>query len=179
MPFRSTKFLLVLCVALTIAAAVAYALLWFLFVGERKHAATIVDGLREAEQVRISDASLQTLLSETAPKRARADALFVGKDGVVAFLKELEQIGISAGVKTTVVKVAKKESGEGETGLARAGLQTLTVAVEAEGSFAGVHRFLVLVERVPRPIVLSRVSFSRSEKSAWSGIFELEALKIK
>ncbi|TSC84497.1 MAG: hypothetical protein G01um101417_162 [Parcubacteria group bacterium Gr01-1014_17] len=178
-PFRSTKFLLVLCIALVATGAVAYALLWFLFAREQSRAATISGGLREVEQARISDASLQTLLSETAPKRARADMLFVGKDGIVAFLKELERAGASAGVKTTVVKVAKKESREVEANLAGAGLETLSVAIEAEGSFAGVHRFLALAERLPRPIVLSRVSFAKGEKEIWSGVFELEVLKIK
>lgn len=179
MPFRSTKFLFLLCIMITGAATVAYILLWFLFVKEQWHAATIADGLREAEQARISDASLQTLLSETAPKRAHADALFVGKDGVVAFLKEIEQIGISVGVKTTVVKVTKKEGVEGEAALSSAGVETLMVAIEAEGSFAGVHRFLALLERAPRPITLLHTSLSQGEKGAWSGVFELEVLKIK
>lgn len=177
MPFRSTKFLLTLSIALAAGALIAYALLWFFFVGEQERAAVLAGKLTDAEQARIGDASLKTLLSETAQKRARADALFVGRDGAVAFLKELEQVGVSAGVKTTVVKVAKKE-GE-ETTLVGAGLETLTVAIEAEGGFAGVHRFLALVERLPRPITLSRVSFAQGEKGGWNGVFELEVLKIK
>lgn len=177
MPFRSTKFLLTLSIALAAGALVAYALLWFLFVGEQRRTAVLVGKLNEVEQTRAGDASLKNLLSETAPKRAHADALFVGKDGAVAFLKELEQVGVSAGVKTTVVKVAKKE-GE-KTELARTGLETLTVAIEAEGSFTGLHRFLALAEHLPRPISLSRVSFAQGEKGAWNGVFELEVLKIK
>lgn len=179
MPFRSTKFLLTLSIALAAGALIAYAFLWFLFVGEQGRVAVLAGKLTDAEQARVGDASLKTLLSETAPKRARADALFVGKDGVAAFLKELEQVGVSAGVKTTVVKVAKKEGEEENAKHANAGIETLTVAVEAEGSFAGAHRFLALIERVPRPISLSRVSFSRSEKGAWNGVFEFEVLKIK
>lgn len=177
MPFRSTKFLLTLAAALAAAALIAYTLLWFLFVGEQGRAVALAGKLNEVEQARAGDASLATLLSETAPKRALADALFVGANGAVGFLKELEQVGASTGVKTTVVKVAKKE-GE-ETALAGAGLETLTVAIEAEGGFAGVHRFLALVERLPRPIILSRVSFAQGEKGAWNGVFELEVLKIK
>lgn len=166
-----------LSIALAAVAVVAYALLWFLFVGEQGRAATLAGKLTLAEQARIGDLSLKTLLSETAQKRARADAFFVGKDGAVAFLKELEKVGVSSGVKTTVVKVAKKEDEDAER--AGAGVETLTIAIEAAGSFAGVHRFLALVERFPRPMTLSRVSFSQSEKGVWNGVFELEALKIK
>ena len=61
----------------------------------------------------------------------------------------------------------------------RGGLQTLTVAAEASGSFARVLRFLYLVERFPRPLTLSRVSFSQGETGEWSGVFELEVLKIQ
>ncbi len=177
MPFRSTKFLLTLSIVCSSAAFGAYAFLWFLFVGEQGRAEALAAKLTEVEQARAGDASLKTLLSETAPKRASSDALFVGKDGAVAFLKELERVGASAGVRTTVVKVAKKESGEAE--ITTAGLEALTVVVEAEGSFAGVHRFLALAERLPRPIVFSRVSFSQGEKGVWNGVFELEALKLK
>lgn len=179
MPFRSTKFIFALSLTLAGTAIAAYIVLWFLFVGEQRRAAVIVESLNEAERARASDASLQVLLSETALLRARADALFIGKEGTVVFLKELEQTGVSAGVKTTVVKVEKKEVEGREGSLASAGLETLIVAIEAGGSFAGVHRFLALAERLPRPITLSRVSFSRSEKGVWIGVFELEALKIK
>src|SRR3989338_11405018 len=111
-PFRSTKFVLWVSAGLALAAVTLYAALWFVFTLEQSRVSAAAGALADAEQARISDASLRALLSETEEKRAQANELFVGNGDIVAFLKELEVVGADAGVKTKGVSVAKTESGE-------------------------------------------------------------------
>ncbi|KKU58164.1 MAG: hypothetical protein UX81_C0025G0005 [Parcubacteria group bacterium GW2011_GWA2_47_12] len=179
MPFRSTKFLLWVGAGLALAAVVLYAVLWFVFTREQSRVLAAASALADAEQARISDTALRALLYETAEKRTLADALFVGNVDTVAFLKELEMVGVDAGVSTKVVNVAKAESIEDADARAEAGLETLAIAVEASGSFSGTHRFLALLERLPRPISIRRASFARGDNGVWNGVFELYVLKIK
>src|SRR3989344_2139452 len=103
MPFRSTKFLFWTSVCFALVALALYAALWFAFTREQTRAFAASGALADAEQAQISDTALSVLLSETEEKRARADALFVGKGDTVAFLKDLEMVGADAGVKTKVV----------------------------------------------------------------------------
>ncbi len=179
MPFRTTKMLLWLAVFLSAVALCAYAGLWFLFSQERARTESAVGSLAVLRHTRENGETLERLLSETAEKRARADALFVGRDGAVAFLKELERIAAAAGAKLSIVQVGAREVGAAGGAATRGGLQTLTVAVEASGSFAHVLRFLYLVERLPRPLTLSRGALSQGETGEWSGVFEIAVLKIQ
>ena len=179
MPFRTTKMLLWLAVFLSAVALCAYAGLWFLFSRERARIESAAVSLTVLRHTRENDETLKRLLSETAEKRARAYALFVERDGAVAFLKELERTAAAAGAKLSIVQVGAREGKAASGASARGGLQTLVVAAEARGSFAHVLRFLYLVERFPRPLTLSRVSLSQGETGEWSGVFELEVLKIQ
>ncbi len=177
MPFRSTRLLAALSVALALVALLAYAALWFFFAREQARAAAVVAARAAEEQAERHDASRERLLLETEVKRARVDALFVGQDGAVQFLKELEQTARDAAAELTVIKVASPE--ESVNPPPPGGFEKLLVAVEVGGSFAEVHRFLTLLDLLPRPLAISRASFSREESGAWSGIFELEALKLR
>ncbi|OHA18976.1 MAG: hypothetical protein A3C08_00735 [Candidatus Taylorbacteria bacterium RIFCSPHIGHO2_02_FULL_47_18] len=178
-PFRSTKFLLWVSAGLALAAVTLYAALWFVFTLEQSRVSAAAGALADAAQARISDTALRALLSETEEKRAQANELFVGRGDTVAFLKDLEVVGADAGVKTKVVSVAKAESVEDADTLAEAGLETLAIAVEASGSFSGTHRFLVLLERMPRTISIRRASFAMDDNGIWNGVFEIQVLKIK
>lgn len=179
MPFRSTKLMFWFSACLALASLALYAVLWFIFTRERARVSDAAAALTDAEQSRVADAALRALLAETAEKRAQADARFVGRDGTVAFLKELERIGADAGANTKVVTVAKKENIENADALAAAGLEALTIAIEASGSFGSAHRFLALLERMPRPLSVRRASFAQGDTGIWNGIFELEVLKIR
>lgn len=181
MPFRTTKTLLIFSVVLAGGSFMAYAGLWFFFITVRAHANENVLMLSADKRSRAADASLATLLSETAEKRAHLDALFVGNDATVSFLKELERVGNAAGVVPTVVKVGGAEGHEADSGTP-AGVEKLTVVVEAEGDFAGVYRFLALLERLPRPLFMTNISVTHRDekgKPAWSGTVETTVWKLK
>lgn len=182
MPFRFTKLVFIFSTALAVLACAAYAMLWFFFITERAQTRAHAAAFVTAERTRAADTSLAALLSETAGKRSRIDTLFVGKDDTVPFLKELEQVGTVAGVKTTVIKVEAGNPGREGGENVSAGVETLAVTIEAEGDFASVYRFIALLEHMPRPLSFSRIYFTHNDekqKFAWGSTVELMVWKIK
>ena len=178
-PFRTTKVLLLISALLALAIAVAYGVLWFAFIKERARISGTLASLSDAERESASYRSIAQLLSETAEKRARIDSFFVNKDGAVSFIKEIEQVGASAGIKTDVIKIAVERSAEEDADSAKAGIEKFAAAIEASGSFEGVYRFLALLEKIPRPLLISHVSFSQNENGVWGGVFEISVSKLK
>ena len=176
-PLRSTKFFLTLSIVALSAAVVLYSALSWAFFAARARATARAGAETEAERARASTVALARLLSDTADKRNRADALFVASGGTPSFLKEVEDAARAAGVSASIVQVENK--GTAETSATEAGVGELAVAVEARGGFQGVYGFLMLLERFPRPLSLSRVSLTRNESGVWSGVFEVRALQMK
>lgn len=178
MPFRSTKVVALLACIAVCAAALLYSTLWAIFARER---ATLVEEALSSAAAVVEHAeyvALGTLLAETAPKRARADALFVEAGGAPTFLEALEQAGIQAGVRTIIVNVAQNEGVADKVDvLKRAGVGELVVTLEGKGGFAAVLHFLAFLETLPRPGTLTRASVSQGEGGAWSGLFELRVLQ--
>lgn len=177
MPFRSTKIVATFAVAAACIAVLLYGALWFVFVRERAALRASADRYAAAHRAEEHDALLAALLKDTADKRARADALFVERDAAAAFLKELERAGERAGADITIVNVARGSRTEGVDARTKAAVGELVVTLEARGSFAATRRFLGLLEAFPRPLALSRASFSRGEGEGWNGLFEVRALQ--
>lgn len=177
MPFRSTKLIAIIAVGAALVSVLLYGALWFVFARERVAQDSETRLRAIALHERTQNAALTALLAETAEKRARADAFFVEGGGAVSFLGEIERVGKHAGVRTTIVNVARGERTDGANTRAAAGVGELVVTVEARGSFSDVYRFLALTEELPRPVTLARASFSQGEGGAWSGLFELRALQ--
>ena len=176
-PLRSTRFFLTFSIIALSAAVVLYGALSLAFFAARARAAARAGAETETERARASTAALARLLSDTADKRNRADALFVAAGGTPSFLKEMEDAARAAGVSASIVKV--ENNGAADTSATEAGVGALAVAVEARGGFRGVYDFLTLLERFPRPLSLSRVSLTRNESGMWSGVFEVRALQMK
>lgn len=178
MPFRSSKILALFACIAVLLAAFLYGALWAIFIRERAALTTEASARSGLVARRTENSGLETLLAETAAKRAAVDALFVEAGGAPAFLEALERAGMEAGVRTTVVNVVQSGGDTGDVERrARAGIGEISVTLEGEGDFAAVLRFLALLEAFPRPATLARASFSQSEGGEWSGLFLFRALQ--
>lgn len=177
MPFRSTRIVATGAVAAAGIAVLLYGALWFVFARERAALRTNADRYAATLRAEAHDALLASLLKDTAAKRARADALFVESAAAAAFLKELERAGGRAGADITIVNVARGSRTAGADVRAKAAVEELVVTLEARGSFAAAYRFLGLLEAFPRPMALTRASFSQGEGGAWNGLFEVRAVQ--
>ncbi|OHA32616.1 MAG: hypothetical protein A3A22_00385 [Candidatus Taylorbacteria bacterium RIFCSPLOWO2_01_FULL_45_34b] len=127
------------------------------------------------------DTSLQYLknvLHETEGERALLDSYFVGKDGIIDFIKKVEELGRgnNLGVDTQSVAVVPGV----EPFLYR---ETLQIGFETLGSWEDTIHFLNLLEALPYRVTLLRVSLvheaTEKGKSEWRATLKLSALKLK
>ncbi len=103
---------------------------------------------QKEEQLR----GLKALLGDTASARREADTYFVGQDGVVDFLKTIEEIGRTSRVDLSVDSVNVEKATKTSV------LEGVPIAIKLSGTFGGVMRYLYQFEKLP---IVGGISFAR------------------
>lgn len=131
-----------------------------LFLLQRERLAT-----EKAETAKILRADTQNFrigldraLADSLADRARLEAHFVRKDGIVDFINGLEKLGFDSRVKANISSLG--ESWQDEKG------GTLSLSLHVIGTFADVYRYLTLLEEVPQKLVLDEVIFTAGESGS-------------
>lgn len=85
---------------------------------------------------------------------------FLTKDDVVSFIETVEQAGVTSGVDLTIgsVDVIPQVLTEGQLEDTH---ETLTLRVDAVGSWSGIFTFLEYIQHMPYNIQINRVSVSK------------------
>lgn len=172
---RKTKRLLLVAALCNLAAAAAFALLFWQVRVKNERVSDLVNQIElQAKQEQALE-SARTLLLGTAGLRESLGAYFVPKDGTVAFLEALEELGRRSGVLPAVTSV-EQEPFSGKQA------QKLKVAVRGEGSWPAVLRFVGLVELYPagsrvEQLAISRFSPGGSSTGPWRADVILRVLQ--
>jgi len=104
----------------------------------------------KSERIRVAKAEI----AKNGDFISKIDSYFIPKDGVVTFINEIENLGKSTDVSTTIssiepliIDVKEKNSFK----------ETLSVKLEAVGSWKNVYQFVSLLENLPYGIVIDEV----------------------
>lgn len=142
---------------------------------------TAVAGLRQSikEEGRrdIQLRAQQSLLKELSSDESALDSRFLDENGVVPFIELLEAIGKDAGVTIEIDSVGIEPDSTSVQSH-----EWLRVALKAEGSWAKLFHFIVLLETIPQALRLDQVSlseFAEEELALWQGTFIFRAAKRK
>jgi hypothetical protein len=113
----------------------------------------------------------------------KVDSYFLHKSEVVPFIEMIEDAGRKSGVQVLISNVgvegavgiasdgtggagAGAGSGAGEVATAEKKDQTLTLRLDAKGSWSNVTRFVSYVENLPYKVSIERVDLNRSSSVA-------------
>lgn len=122
--------------------------------------------------------ALQSLLAELETEQTAIDGKFVSPEGVVPFIELLEDAGRDAGVVVEIASVGIQP----DTAANRP-YEWLRVALRAEGSWAKLFHYIVLLETIPQAVKLDQVGLTQgvAQKGSpvWEGTFVIRAAKLK
>lgn len=105
--------------------------------------------------------SVKTLVNDTAVLREKIQDFTVAAEGAVPFIELLESTGREVGVAVSIESV-------NPVALPNAtAVETLRMQVTGVGAWAGVVRFLGLLELLPFEVSVEQVAVSIGEKDAW------------
>ncbi len=170
---NSKKFLLI-AVAFNIFAAGAFGLIFFQVKGKNEHVSNLINEIDRAVTQEQTLSSIKALVQETEKNRAKLADYFIGKEGVVSFIEELEALGSRTGVEVTIDAVEEKVSaGSTQT-------EELRLTLHFGGTWSSVVQYIGLLELLPIEGRLERVAVSsNTETSGWRGDTVLLALRLQ
>ena len=120
-------------------------------------------------------ATLTKSLTLLADDRARLEAHFVRKDGIVDFINGLEKLGTDSNVEASISSLGESW----QDGQSTATDGTLSLSLHVAGSFTDLYRYSTLLEEVPQKLVLDDIQMTSGEGGgAPSSIKALTAHKI-
>jgi len=108
---------------------------------------------RRDEQLR----GVRALLRDTEAEQQEIDSYFVGADGIVQFLEELESLTRSTHAELEITSVDVKVEEESTSAL-----EELSIILSVAGSWREVTTYLARLEALPYPITVSSVQFTQT-----------------
>ena len=184
-----TKKIFIVALFASILVTGSYCYLWFR-IFEKNQA--ISELLFETETLTAAKENLATAkgrVEETAPTRDKMSDLFIPKDGVVAFLNKVQDLGAENNLKFKIESVTiEEEPTAGDF------FENVKLNIHIEGLWSDVYRFGTLLELLPMRVFVDRTDFEivpkknnfidSSKKPAlsvpeWQGNFTVRILKLK
>jgi hypothetical protein len=126
------------------------------------------------EEERAALDQLRALAEETSDDRAALRSALVPQDGVVRFLKRIEDLGKHAGITLTVEAVSTAAPSP------EAGFEDLSVRFAAEGPFNRIVHLIALVESLPVAAIVESARLEVAgvgDEPTWKTVVFLRALK--
>lgn len=177
MKSRRTKLILILIIVADIASGV---FLWFMsdkFWQFGDKVVSIKNEINTAKNQDIYIRLIKKTLKDTSEKRAALDRYFVGPDGVVSFIKELEASAKKLGLTAATLSVGI-ESGDESLSYR----ENLRVVLKTAGSWDKMVRFVDALDNLPYHLTVNLSDLSLAEdgkKTLWSGVYEINVIKLK
>ena len=112
--------------------------------------------------------SLRSLIQNIEDERVEVESHFVPISNPVPFLDTLENLATKVGAKNSILAVELSKDGK-----------TLSVNMNAVGSFASVYKFLKLLENSPYDLEITALTMSKSGEavgSDWSLVIKAKVL---
>ena len=128
--------------------------------------------LLETQNIRTNN--IRSLIRNNTQVRQELDTYFVKEDNVVAFLGEIENLGILSG---TLVNIESVNLGEtiDKDGL----IEELKLTMKADGSITQLFHFLSLLEYFPKALFVESSRFTQHPTElGWQGNFQIVFLRL-
>lgn len=131
--------------------------------------------LAENDRVRAE----QSLLRETATKRAELSSYFYTSEEVILLLDELEALGRRTNASVEISSVYEEEADEDTEA-------TIRIVLSTEGSWSNVYTFFAELELLPIALEIARANIEKqstppnaegAQVEFWRGLFELNVYK--
>mgnify|MGYP002636448553 CR=1 FL=1 len=125
--------------------------------------------------------SAKRITLDTSVERNQLDQYFISPDGIVSFIKEIENLASIASVSIEIKSVGVKEYfiKEKESDV----LELLNIDLDTVGNWAGNFYFLNLLESMPNELFIDKLSFNTSDGEDgfknWNGKINIKVLKLK
>lgn len=144
--------------ALLILAGAAY-IGWYNTVSNKsRQVADVQQKIDEANKNLNRIASARAALAEIADDEATVRSYFVPEANVVAFITDLEQLGVKQGAEVNVLSVSTAGS---------AAQSTLLLSLSITGAFDSVMRTVGAMEYAPYNLSVKELSIALDEKKLW------------
>lgn len=153
-------------------ATLAYGYLFYRVISIGEESRALAVELRAAAAADQNAAASDALLRTLAPQRAVLEKAFLSDDGLVAFLEQIEGLGVPT---NTTVKVVSVDNGAGRPDAKDA----FRFSVSAEGGWQGVYQLFSLLETMPFVVTVGHARFEQvgGESAHWQGIFDFSVAR--
>lgn len=131
-----------------------------------------------SSQERLKELNLRDAVSGTAEDRERLEQFFVqpGNNEVLKFTKFLEDLANGENLTHKKSLNYEQVTEEGLSGE----ISALRFRFHISGRWAGVYRFLLLIERLPKVVILNSVSLNlNSEDKNWTADLDFSVIQLK
>jgi hypothetical protein len=117
---------------------------------------------------------IKKVLADTIAERKIIDGYFLSSDGVVDFIKQLENIAAKNNLILVMESVGIEETESNYR-------ENFRVIVKTKGDFYGTMKFIDTLENLPYHLTIRLVDLAVSEetKPIWRGVYEIFVLKFK
>lgn len=168
---RKNRKLLAIALLLNVAALSGYGFLFTKVKAKNEHISALQNKIeaRAAEESVLT--SVKTLVNDTATLREKIQDFTVAAESVVPFIELLESTGREASVAVSIESVNPVALANATT------VEALRIQVVGKGAWAGVVRFLGLLELLPFEASVEQGVVSTGERNEWRLDATIAALK--
>jgi len=192
----TSKKILTILTLISVSVASLYGFVYWSMYKDSKNVALLITqsstDFEKNERIRLAKIEL----AKNDDFISKIDSYFIPKDGVVTFINEIENLGKSANVSTTISSIEPVIVNEKEKDNFK---ETLSVKLESVGSWQNVYQFVSLLESTPYGIVIDEVQIKlmdstdtltfksasstvpriRNSNETWKLVVDFKILKLK
>ena len=183
MPKKETKILMMVMLFIDLLSIGAFIFLYYLTTNLINETINLSDSVKA--ELKMEDTAV-LLKDDLALGKNFQDELMnyiIPKGGTVDFIKTIEQLVTSSGIKSDISSVINEPYDKGTA----IGAELVRVNMTVIGEWKNIQFFLKLIENYPLKIDIKQASFSKvsdytingAKIPQWSGNFNFTAVKIK
>ncbi len=178
---NSTKRIATVFAIITVCIVIAVGVLIFLIRYNTHQLAQYELDIREQKDTEETNESMTKLLRTEGESIGKLQNRIVAKEGTISVIEFIESLARGQGLAIQVSGVREEEFEPNKEMY-----EYLNLTLSAQGSWAGMYRFLAILENLPYKTVLSSAVLGASNeglvyqtKSLWNGNFSISILKYK
>lgn len=125
--------------------------------------------------------SMKNIVNQFSSSISQIESSIVSKDGDVAIIETIEQIGQKNNLELSVDSISEEDLPSTKD----SGITTLKISARTSGSWKSIYNFVSELEALPYKVKIQRLSFStsvdntKSTERKWQNVFEIKLLKYK
>lgn len=176
--------------ALIVLNLIVFGAFFYLFTNIKKMDKVVSEQFLQIESEVKKDKSLRSiknLMNDTKKEREQIARFFVGSNGTVDFIEEVESLGKIAGVKLVTESVGVDAIKDN----AAIGTESFRLSIKTEGPWSGIIHLLSLLENMSYKISFGNANLNKISDGSdsaknknktspyWKGDFTFSVLKMK